>query len=165
MLESLIRLWEAQARLLMKSTASVFDAICVIILMEHTLMSCLFGGEMPPEILFNNEQEYLEARDQILIRLNIEPQNLNSDWDKGEIKKCTNMPSPIRKLEEKFNLAKVGNMDESSMSIFDQNSSFNSSFQGLGEDTGYMLNAKSSVKNLGLQSASRKRETENLQTQ
>lgn len=54
MLESLIRLSEAHARLLMKSQASVYDAVCVIILMEHTLMTCLFGTEMLPKIIFND---------------------------------------------------------------------------------------------------------------
>lgn len=39
MLESLIRMTEAHARLLMKSHATLFDAVSVIILMEHTLMT------------------------------------------------------------------------------------------------------------------------------
>lgn len=42
MLESLIRLTEAHARLLMKSEATVFDAVSVIVLMEHTLMTDIF---------------------------------------------------------------------------------------------------------------------------
>jgi DNA replicative helicase MCM subunit Mcm2 (Cdc46/Mcm family) len=44
MLESLIRLSEAHARLLMKSQATLFDAVSIIILMEYTLMTCLFGA-------------------------------------------------------------------------------------------------------------------------
>ena len=59
MLESLIRLSEAHARLLMKSQASVYDAVCIIILMEHTLMTCLFGTEMLPKIIFSDQNEYL----------------------------------------------------------------------------------------------------------
>ncbi len=43
MLESLIRLTEAHARLLMKAQATLFDAICVIILMEYTLDTLFFG--------------------------------------------------------------------------------------------------------------------------
>ena len=62
MLESLIRLAEAHARLLMKSQATVFDAICVIILMENTLMTCLFGAELPPSILFKEKGDYLDAK-------------------------------------------------------------------------------------------------------
>jgi DNA replicative helicase MCM subunit Mcm2 (Cdc46/Mcm family) len=62
MLESLIRLSEAHARLLMKSTASVYDAVCIIVLMEHTLMTCLFGAEPPPTVLFKDHHEYLDAK-------------------------------------------------------------------------------------------------------
>ena len=54
MLESLIRLSEAHARFLMKSQASVYDAVCIIILMEHTLMTCLFGTEMLPNVIFSD---------------------------------------------------------------------------------------------------------------
>lgn len=44
MLESLIRMTEAHARFLMKSKATVFDAVSVIVLMEHTLMTEIFLG-------------------------------------------------------------------------------------------------------------------------
>lgn len=54
MLESLIRMSEAHARLLMKSSATLFDAVSVIILMEHTLMTNLFAGDSMPEVLFSN---------------------------------------------------------------------------------------------------------------
>lgn len=55
MLESLIRMAEAHARLLMKSQSTVFDAVSVIILMEHTLMTDLFGDEIP-SVLFDNKE-------------------------------------------------------------------------------------------------------------
>lgn len=48
MLESLIRLCEAHARLHMKSVAGLFDAVTVILLIEHTLNTCLFGFEPTP---------------------------------------------------------------------------------------------------------------------
>lgn len=54
MLESLIRMTEAHARLLMKSSATVFDAVSIIILMEHTLMTELFNGEFLPSVLFES---------------------------------------------------------------------------------------------------------------
>jgi DNA helicase MCM9 len=44
MLESLIRMTEAHARLLMKNEATLFDAVSVIILMEYTLMTDLFNS-------------------------------------------------------------------------------------------------------------------------
>lgn len=56
MLESLIRLCEAHARLLMRSNATVFDAVSVILLMEHSLNSTLFGAEVVPCVLFLNER-------------------------------------------------------------------------------------------------------------
>lgn len=52
MLESLIRLCEANARLRMKSHATVFDAVTAILLVEHTLNTCLFGFEPTPSVLF-----------------------------------------------------------------------------------------------------------------
>ena len=48
MLESLIRMTEAHARLYLRSHATLFDAITVIVLVEHTLVSCLFGLEPTP---------------------------------------------------------------------------------------------------------------------
>jgi len=54
MLESLIRMAEAHARLLMKSTATIFDAVSIIILVEHTLMTDLYQGEFLPSVLFES---------------------------------------------------------------------------------------------------------------
>lgn len=73
MLESLIRLCEAHARLYMKSQATIFDAISVIVLMEHTLMSCFFGTDLPPSVIFNNTADYEQIRDNILCRLELDP--------------------------------------------------------------------------------------------
>ena len=55
MLESLIRLSQAHARLYMKSEVRVFDVVTVIILMEHTLSSCLFGFAEVPAVVFATE--------------------------------------------------------------------------------------------------------------
>ena len=48
MLESLIRMCEAHARIYMRNEANVFDAVSVVLLTEHTLDSCLFGMEPVP---------------------------------------------------------------------------------------------------------------------
>lgn len=80
MLESLIRLAEAHARLLMKSQATVYDAVCIIILIEHTLMTTLFGAELPPPILFNNNMEYLDAKCSIFYRLGLDPDSYMQDF-------------------------------------------------------------------------------------
>ena len=71
MLESLIRLTEAHARLLMKTQATLFDAISVIILMEYTLNTCFFGTGQPPSVLFTNKREYEEAKEVILKKLKL----------------------------------------------------------------------------------------------
>ena len=73
MLESLIRLCEAHARLYMKSQATVFDAITVVVLMEHTLMSCLFGADIIPNVTFLNKRDYSQVRDNVLSRLELDP--------------------------------------------------------------------------------------------
>ena len=54
MLESLIRLTEAHARLHMKSTATLFDAVTVILLVESTMLTCLFGLDPTPPVLFSS---------------------------------------------------------------------------------------------------------------
>ena len=100
MLESLIRLAEAHARLLMKSQATVFDAICIIILIENSLMTCLFGVELPPPILFDEKRQYLEAKSQVILRLGLDPNYFENDWNNGEVNRKSRSPSPIRRLEE-----------------------------------------------------------------
>jgi len=62
MLESLIRMTEANARLYLRSNAFLFDAITVILLVEHTLFSCLFGLDPVPSVLFRDEDEYISVR-------------------------------------------------------------------------------------------------------
>jgi hypothetical protein len=75
MLESLIRMTEAHARLYLRSQASLFDAITVIVLVEHTLLSCLFGLEPLPSVIFRNHADYVQIRDIILQRLELDPVN------------------------------------------------------------------------------------------
>lgn len=100
MLESLIRLCEAHARLYMKSQASVFDAVSVIVLMEHTLMSCLFGAESTPGVLFRDKQDYEQVRDNVLYRLELDPFKLQGR--PAETGKRSRTPSPIRRIEGSY---------------------------------------------------------------
>lgn len=57
---------EANARLYLRSHANLFDAITVIVLVEHTLISCLFGLEPTPSVIFRTRDDYIEVRDTVL---------------------------------------------------------------------------------------------------
>ena len=83
----------------------MFDAVSVIILMEHTLMSCLFGAEPPPNVMFKDHHEYIEAKVAILYRLGLDGALFEEDWKKGEIKCRSRSPSPIKRLEDSMFLA------------------------------------------------------------
>ena len=77
MLESLIRMSEAHARLLMKSAATVFDAVSVIILMEHTLMTDLYQGELLPSVLFESKEDYQAVRNDLFYKLGLDVNSLS----------------------------------------------------------------------------------------
>ena len=94
MLESLIRLTVANARLYLRNRASLFDAITVIILVEHTLFSCLFGLEPTPAVLFSDERDYQKVRDMVLERLELNPK----DFIKEKQGKRDRTPSPIKRM-------------------------------------------------------------------
>ena len=70
MLESLIRISEAHARLMMREEIIVLDAIMTIILMEHWLNSGLLE-ELFPVIM--SYERYQEAKHEILLRLGLNP--------------------------------------------------------------------------------------------
>ena len=86
MFESLIRMTEAHARLLMKSEATVFDAVSVIVLMEHTLMTQIFGDVLPP-ICFDSKEVYKVVREDLLYRLGLDPSSFIEDDIDSEIEK------------------------------------------------------------------------------
>jgi hypothetical protein len=72
MLESLIRISEAHARLMMRKEIIVLDAIMTIILMEHCLNSGLLEELYPVIMSF---ERYQEAKHEILLRLGLNPGN------------------------------------------------------------------------------------------
>ena len=94
MLESLIRMTEANARLYLRNKATLFDAITVIILVEHTLFSCLFGLDPIPSVIFKDEREYQTVRDVVLERLELNPK----DFVKEKQGKRDRTPSPIKRI-------------------------------------------------------------------
>jgi DNA replicative helicase MCM subunit Mcm2 (Cdc46/Mcm family) len=107
MLESLIRMTEAHARLLMKSSATVFDAVSVIILMEHTLMTDLYHGEHLPSVLFENKEQYQSARNDLFYKLGLDINNLNYYDGEEDMKKRVKTPSPVRRIEDSLYLNNV----------------------------------------------------------
>lgn len=57
---------------MMKDEATVYDVISVVVLMEHTQQTCLFGCELPPKIIFEDAEEYLMAKEAVLYRLGLD---------------------------------------------------------------------------------------------
>lgn len=69
MLESLIRLAEAHARLMFKKEIEVYDAICVVILMEHCINTGLY--DKPYSCLISREL-YSQAKRETLEKLGLD---------------------------------------------------------------------------------------------
>ena len=69
MLESLIRLAEAHARLMFKKEIEVYDAICVVILMEHCINTGLY--DKPFSCLMSREL-YSQAKRETLEKLGLD---------------------------------------------------------------------------------------------
>lgn len=69
MLESLIRLAEAHARLMFKKEIEVYDAICVVILMEHCINTGLY--DKPFSCLISREL-YSQAKRETLEKLGLD---------------------------------------------------------------------------------------------
>lgn len=107
MLESLIRMSEAHARLLMKSAATVFDAVSVIILMEHTLMTDLYQGELLPSVLFESKEDYQVVRNDLFYKLGLDVNSLSYNDEEDSLKKRNRTPSPIKRIEDSLYLNNV----------------------------------------------------------
>jgi DNA helicase MCM9 len=70
MLESLIRLAEAHARMMFKKDIEIFDAVNVIILMEKCVSTGLFEGQY--SCLMSREM-YSQAKQECLTKLGLDP--------------------------------------------------------------------------------------------
>ena len=69
MLESLIRLAEAHSRLMFKKEIEIYDAICVVILMEHCINTGLY--DKPYSCLMSREL-YSQAKQETLEKLGLD---------------------------------------------------------------------------------------------
>jgi hypothetical protein len=43
-------------------------------------MTCLFGAEAPPRVVFKEVTEYLDAKNAVLYRLGLNPDGFEEDW-------------------------------------------------------------------------------------
>jgi DNA replicative helicase MCM subunit Mcm2 (Cdc46/Mcm family) len=96
MLESLIRLAEANARLHLRDEAGMFDAVTVILLVDQTLATGLFHGEQPSPV-FSSVQEYKHVARVLLANLELDSDRLFSAKD---TEKRERTPSPIKKVAD-----------------------------------------------------------------
>lgn len=84
MLESLIRISEAHARLTMQKEIKVYDAIMTVILMEHCLNSGLLEELFPVIMSF---ERYQEAKHEVLLRLGLNPGDFPDNFIQKKSKK------------------------------------------------------------------------------
>lgn len=73
MLESLIRLTQAHARLMFREEIQIQDAVLAVLLMEFTMMTSLLDVGYSCKL---NEEEYKEAEREVLEKLGIDPEEL-----------------------------------------------------------------------------------------
>ena len=94
MLESLIRLAEAPARLMFKRDIEIYDAICVIVLMEQCVNTGLF--ERHYCCLMSSEM-YTAAKRECLYKLGLDPTYFeDDDYDQGGGSQFEEEPGPVR---------------------------------------------------------------------
>ena len=78
MLESLIRLAEAHARMMFRKDIIIYDAISVVILMEHCINTGLFDENYP---IVMSRQMYEKAKDDALTKLALDPSYFSEEFD------------------------------------------------------------------------------------
>jgi len=78
MLESLIRLAEAHARMMFRKDIIIYDAISIVILMEHCINTGLFDENYP---IVMSRQMYEKAKDEALTKLGLDPSYFSEEFD------------------------------------------------------------------------------------
>ena len=76
MLESLIRLAEAHARLMFRKEIEIYDAICVIILMEHCINTGLYDQNFS---CLMSREVYSQAKKETLEKLGLDRSFFDKD--------------------------------------------------------------------------------------
>lgn len=79
----------------------------VILLVEQTLATCLFGCEPTPSVVFISQHHYTEIAADLLYRLELDPNKFNLP-DQRRLR----TPSPIRRMQDTH---LVNNNDTSQM--------------------------------------------------
>lgn len=77
MLESIVRIGEAHARLHMREEVCVYDAVSVLVLMENTLNTGFF--DILPSVLMEKKEDYLEAKNEVCFKLKLEYKDFEQD--------------------------------------------------------------------------------------
>lgn len=106
MLESIIRLGQAHARLMFRNEISTFDAISVILLVECTLSTGLIKDNYP-HVRYTNAKDYFELKVEILRKLKLDQRKFEDLlWKNMEkdIKTRSRTPSPINDYIEETDL-------------------------------------------------------------
>ena len=130
MLESMIRLGQAHARLMFRNEITTFDAISVILLLETGLMSGLVK-ENYAHTRYTNDRDYFELKVEILQRLKlVEKRHENLLWAnmKNDVAKRSRTPSPVANYIED---ADINNLMASEI-LTEDFSSFSSMNSNLG---------------------------------
>lgn len=113
MLESIIRLGQAHARLMFRNEVTTFDAISIILLTESSLASGLMK-ENYPHARYTNDRDYFELKVEILQRLNLVEKHHEILWKnmKRDIAERNRTPSPVNEYIED---TEINNMMASEM--------------------------------------------------
>ena len=107
MIESMIRLGQAHARLMFRDEITTFDAISVVVLLESTLYSGLIKAT-DIHVRYSSKRDYLELKLQILKKLKLTSdyhQKLLLETSKQDVEWSIETPIAVRKYIQEIEVA------------------------------------------------------------